>query len=141
MIMENNESMSLLEALKWSGCNKLPEIDDKEREWILAIARVCKVDMSVSYCIMENGYNGEVKIVKDFGKSAAIKRCVSIHPYVFLLKEYVNKFTRNNTREAKISYISQLGFYKGDMACITDEQIEKLLIRAAKYKQIKDQKV
>jgi hypothetical protein len=139
--MESNEKSSLLEVLKWSGCNKLPKKDDGESEWILAIARVCKVDGSISYCIIENGYMEETRVIKDFGKSAAIKKYVSVYPYVFLKKEYVNKFTRNNTREAKIDYIKQLGFYKKTLSELSDAQIEKLLIKAAKYKQINNQEV
>jgi hypothetical protein len=82
--MTKEEKETLDEALQYAHLPELPQIqEDDGRVWIMALAKVLKINGRENYAIVKADYYGKPKIVKDFGTVACIVKILEIYPYYF----------------------------------------------------------
>ena len=132
------KELSLIEALSFCSLRELPEEDDKENIWILALAEVQKHDGSISYVLLRKNWETLTdNIVKDFGTVSAIHKINHIYPFNFLKAGYMPTF-KTNKKEDKVNYLKKsnpanTAKYESITAKELDKEIIKIAIKTQLY--------
>lgn len=125
----NIEKESLINCLSWCSVRELPKEWDKKNVYIKAIAKVAKIDGSHSYVAIQKDKNGNDKIIKDFGQTAAIRKVEAVYPYLYLDAMYLPTF-KNQKKEDRIAVLSHL-FVGKDFSQMTLKELDRELLNYA----------
>ena len=138
--MMTDSEKSKFECLEYCKVATIPEPWDGKSVYIQGVAKTLKADGNNYYCLVEIDEEGKNRIVKDFGRCAAILKFVQIYPLSYLEPSYVKKFKKDEEGTAKlVEYLKNEGV-KMDFENADRKMLEKANIRVAIKKQLKDEK-
>ena len=131
---------SMFECLEYCKVSTLPEPWDGKSVYISAVCRTLKSDGNYYYCVVEIDEEGKNRIVKDFGRCAAIIRFEEVYPLSYLEPSYVKKFTKDEEGTAKlVEYLKNEGVVM-DFDSADRKMLEKANIRVAIKRQLANEK-
>ena len=131
---------SMFECLEYCKVATIPEPWDGKSVYIQGIAKTLKADGNNYYCLVEIDENGKNRIVKDFGRCAAILKFEQIYPLSYLEPSYVKKFKKDEEGTAKlVEYLKNEGV-EMDFENTDRKMLDKANIRVAIKKQLRDEK-
>ena len=131
---------SMFDALEFVHKSELPEPWNGKDVYISAICKTLKSDGNNYYCVVEIDEDGKNRIVKDFGRCAAILKFEEIYPLSYLNPSWVKKFPKSEEGTANLTdYLVQNGFTEAEQAD-NRKELDKLNIRLAIKKQLVNEK-
>ena len=131
---------SMFDCLEYCKVSKLPEPWDGKSVYIQGIAKTLKADGNNYYCLVEIDENGKNRIVKDFGRCAAIVKFEQIYPLSYLEPSYLKKFKKDEDGTAKlVEYLKNEGVVM-DFENADRKMLEKANIRVAIKRQLENEK-
>lgn len=131
---------SKFECLEYCKVATTPEPWDGKSVYIQGIAKTLKADGNNYYCVVEIDENGKNRIVKDFGRCAAILKFEQIYPLSYLEPSYVKKFKKDEDGTAKlVEYLKNEGV-EMDFENADRKMLEKANIRVAIKRQLENEK-
>lgn len=131
--MDNIKEKSLIDALSFCALRTLPTEDNDEYVWLRAIALVAKSDGLQSYVLIEKNENDEMKVIKDFGDVTAIRKILSVYPYLFLDSHYIPVF-KTKTKEERLAWFNRVGVDTTQLEDLSVKELNKLILRYSKKK-------
>lgn len=126
---------TLSDALSFASVRELPAADDKQNEWVYAIALVSKRDGSNAYVIVRKNKEWEAQVVKDFGNISTIAKIEEVYPYLFLDPIFMPVF-KGSKREDRISWLESQNA-EGNFSDMTPKELKKAILYTAMTKQLK----
>ena len=131
---------SMFECLEYCKVSTLPEPWDGKSVYLSAVCRTLKSDGNNYYCVVEIDENGKNRIVKDFGRCAAILKFEEIYPLSYLEPSYVKRFKKDEEGTAKlVEYLKNEGVVM-DFENADRKMLDKANIRVAIKRQLADEK-
>ena len=131
---------SMFDCLEYCKVAKLPEPWNGKDVYISAICKTLKSDGNNYYCVVEIDENGKNRIVKDFGRCAAILKFEEIYPLSYLEPSYLRKFKKDEEGTAKlVEYLKNEGVVM-DFENADRKMLEKANIRAIKRQLMNEKK-
>jgi hypothetical protein len=138
--MMTDSEKSMFDCLEYCKVSKLPEPWDGKSVYLTGICKTLKSDGNNYYCVVEIDENGKNRIVKDFGRCAAILKFEQIYPLSYLEPSYVKKFKKDNEGTAKlVEYLKNEGVVI-DFENADRKMLDKANIRVAIQRQLADEK-
>lgn len=135
-----SSELSKFECLEYCKVATLPEPWDGKSVYISAVCRTLKSDGNNYYCVVEIDENGKNRIVKDFGRCAAILKFEEIYPLSYLEPSYLKKFKKDEDGTAKlVEYLKNEGV-EMDFENADRKMLEKANIRVAIKRQLENEK-
>ena len=135
-----NSHKSMFDALEFVHKSELPEPWNGKDVYINAICKTLKSDGNNYYCIVEIDENGKNRIVKDFGRCAAIIKFEEIYPLSYLEPSYLKKFKKDEEGTAKlVEYLKNEGV-EMDYENADRKMLDKANIRVAIKRQLENEK-
>lgn len=131
---------SKFDCLEYCKVSTLPELWDGKSVYISAVCRTLKSDGNNYYCVVEIDENGKNRIVKDFGRCAAILKFEEIYPLSYLEPSFLKKFKKDEDGTAKlVEYLKNEGV-EMDFESADRKMLEKANIRVAIKRQLANEK-
>lgn len=131
---------SRFDCLEYCKVSTLPEPWNGKDVYISAICKTLKADGNNYYCVVEIDENGKNRIVKDFGRCAAIIKFEEVYPLSYLEPSYLKKFAKSEEgTTALVEYLKNEGV-EMDFENADRKMLNKANIRVAIKKQLKDEK-
>jgi hypothetical protein len=127
---------SLVDALSWASLRELPEKDNGENIYILALALVTKRDGSKSYVATRKTMDGKDKVVKVFGSTSIIVKIEEVYPYLLLDGNYLPTF-EGKKREERIKWLS-MSNPDIDYSEFTLKELNREILGVAMKNQLRD---
>ena len=138
--MMTDSQKSMFDCLEYCKVSTLPESWNGKDVYIVAICKTLKSDGNNYYCVVEIDENGKNRIVKDFGRCAAILKFEEIYPLSYLEPSYVKKFKKDEEGTAKlVEYLKNEGV-EMDFEDADRKMLEKANIRVAIKRQLANEK-
>lgn len=135
-----SSELSLFDCLAFCGVATLPEPWNGKDVYVRAICKTLKNDGNHYYCAVEVNEDGQNRIVKDFGRCAAIVKFVETYPLSYLNPSYLRRFAKSEEGTAKlVEYLMHGGFAEAEHV-ESRKELDKMNIRLAIKKQLKDEK-
>jgi len=139
--MEKIEERLLQDALKQAHLTQLPKAATKNTVWIEGIAKIRKANNSIAYGIVKRNPDLTHRVIYVNGDIFSITEIEEVYPYVTLDKSYIKTFTSKEKEAARANYLKSLNL---PSVCpvnydeMTMEELNKEIIKAAIYMQLKD---
>lgn len=131
---------SKFDCLEYCKVSTLPEPWNGKDVYISAICKTLKSDSNNYYCVVEIDENGKNRIVKDFGRCAAIIKFEEIYPLSYLEPSYLKRFKKDEEGTAKlVEYLKNEGV-EMDFENADRKMLDKVNIRVAIKRQLADEK-
>lgn len=131
---------SKFDCLEYCKVSTLPEPWNGKEVYISAICKTLKSDGNNYYCVVEIDENGKNRIVKDFGRCAAILKFEQIYPLSYLEPSYVKKFKKDEEGTAKlVEHLKNEGV-EMDFENADRKMLDKANIRVAIKRQLANEK-
>jgi hypothetical protein len=131
---------SLFDCLEYCKVSKLPEPWNGKDVYISAICKTLKSDGNSYYCVVEIDENGKNRIVKDFGRCAAILKFEEIYPLSYLEPSFLKRFKKDEEGAAKlVEYLKNSGV-EMDFENADRKMLDKANIRVAIKNQLANEK-
>ena len=131
---------SKFDCLEYCKVATIPEPWNGKDVYISAICKTLKADGNNYYCVVEIDEEGKNRIVKDFGRCAAIIKFEEVYPLSYLEPSYVKKFKKDEEGTAKlVGYLKNEGV-KMDFESADRKMLDKANIRVAIKKQNANEK-
>lgn len=131
---------SLFDCLEYCKVSKLPEPWNGKDVYISAICKTLKSDGNSYYCVVEIDENGKNRIVKDFGRCAAILKFEEIYPLSYLEPSFLKRFKKDEEGAAKlVEYLKNSGV-EMDFDNADRKMLDKANIRVAIKNQLANEK-
>ena len=131
---------SLFDCLEYCKVSKLPEPWNGKDVYISAICKTLKSDGNSYYCVVEIDENGKNRIVKDFGRCAAILKFEEIYPLSYLEPSFLKRFKKDEAGAAKlVEYLKNSGV-EMDFENADRKMLDKANIRVAIKNQLANEK-
>lgn len=138
--MMTDSELSMFDCLEYCKVSKLPEPWDGKSVYISAVCRTLKSDGNNYYCVVEIDEDGKNKIVKDFGRCAAIIKFEETYPLSYLEPSYLKRFKKDEEGTAKlVEYLKSEGVVM-DFENADRKMLEKANIRVAIQRQLANEK-
>ena len=138
--MMTDSEKSMFDCLEYCKVSTLPEPWDGKSVYISAVCRTLKSDGNNYYCVVEIDENGKNRIVKDFGRCAAILKFEEIYPLSYLEPSFLKKFKKDEDGTAKlVEYLKNEGVAM-DFENADRKMLEKANIRVAIKRQLENEK-
>ena len=139
MISQREQNL-IADALRMAHLTELPKKADKKTVWIEGVAKITLADGSTAYGIVKRNPDLTHRVCYVNGNIATIVEIEEVYPYVTLNKEYVKKFGKNEGEEARIKYLRSLNLpcTSPDICEMTLDELNKEVVKAAMYQQMKD---
>ena len=131
---------SMFDCLEYCKVSTLPEPWDGKDVYISAICKTLKSDGNNYYCVVEIDENGKNRIVKDFGRCAAILKFEKIYPLSYLEPSYLKKFKKDEDGTAKLVEYLKVNGVVIDFENADRKMLDKANIRVAIQRQLADEK-
>ena len=131
---------SMFDALEFVHKSELPEPWNGKDVYISAICKTLKSDGNSYYCVVEIDENGKNRIVKDFGRCAAILKFEEIYPLSYLEPSFLKRFKKDEEGAAKlVEYLKNSGV-EMDFENADRKMLDKANIRVAIKNQLANEK-
>ncbi len=131
---------SKFDCLEFVHKAEIPEPWNGKDVYISAICKTLKSDGNNYYCVVEIDENGKNRIVKDFGRCAAILKFEEIYPLSYLEPSFLKKFKKDEDGTAKlVEYLKNEGV-EMDFENADRKMLEKANIRVAIKRQLENEK-
>lgn len=131
---------SMFDALEFVHKSELPEPWNGKDVYISAICKTLKSDGNNYYCVVEIDENGKNRIVKDFGRCAAILKFEEIYPLSYLEPSFLKRFKKDEEGAARlVEYLKNEGV-EMDYESADRKTLEKANIRVAIKRQLANEK-
>ncbi len=131
---------SMFDCLEYCKASMLPEPWNGKDVYISAICKTLKSDGNNYYCVVEIDEEGKNRIVKDFGRCAAILKFEEIYPLSYLEPSYLKKFKKDEEGTAKlIEHLKGNGVVM-DFENAERKMLDKMNIRVAIKRQLTNEK-
>ena len=139
-MISQREQQLISDALRVAHLTELPKKADKKSVWIEGVAKITLADGSTAYGIVKRNPDLTHRVCYVNGNIATIVEIEEVYPYVTLNKEYVKKFGKNEGEEARIKYLRSLNLpcTSPDICEMTLDELNKEVVKAAMYQQMKD---
>lgn len=135
-----NSEKSMFDCLEYCKVAKLPEPWNGKDVYISAICKTLKNDGNNYYCFVEIDENGKNKIVKDFGRCAAIIKFEEIYPLSYLEPSFLKRFKKDEEGTFRlVEYLKNEGV-EMDFENADRKMLDKANIRVAIKKQLENEK-
>jgi hypothetical protein len=135
-----NSEKSMFDCLEYCKVAKLPEPWNGKDVYISAICKTLKNDGNNYYCVVEIDGNGKNKIVKDFGRCAAIIKFEEIYPLSYLEPSFLKRFKKDEEGTVRlVEYLKNEGV-EMDFENADRKMLDKANIRVAIKKQLENEK-
>lgn len=131
---------SMFDALEFVHKAEIPEPWNGNDVYIRAICKTLKSDGNNYYCVVEIDENGKNRIVKDFGRCAAILKFEEIYPLSYLKPSYLKKFKKDDEGTTKLVEHLKANGVVMDFENADRKMLDKANIRVAIKKQLIDEK-
>lgn len=139
--MDNREQNLISDALAFAHLTKLPKKGDPEKGlWIEAIAKFRLANNSVGYGVVKRNIDLSYRVLYINGSTASIVEIEEVYPYVMLEKQYIKKFTEKAGEKERIAYLESLNLpyvAEGYFDCMSIDELNKEIVKAAVYQQLK----
>ena len=131
---------SMFDALEFVHKSELPEPWNGKDVYISAICKTLKSDGNNYYCVVEIDEDGKNRIIKDFGRCAAILKFEGIYPLSYLEPSYLKRFKKDEEGTAKlVEYLKNEGV-EMDFENADRKMLDKANIRVAIKRQLENEK-
>jgi hypothetical protein len=131
---------SKFDCLEYCKASTLPEPWNGKDVYISAICKTLKSDGNNYYCVVEIDENGKNRIVKDFGRSAAILKFEEVYPLSYLEPSFLKRFKKDEDGTAKlVEYLKNEGV-EMDFESADRKMLDKANIRVAIKRQLANEK-
>lgn len=131
---------SMFDCLEYCKVSKLTEPWNGKDVYISAICKTLKSDGNNYYCVVEIDEDGKNRIIKDFGRCAAILKFEGIYPLSYLEPSYLKKFKKDEEGTAKlVEYLKNEGV-EMDFESADRKMLDKANIRVAIKRQLANEK-
>lgn len=131
---------SMFDCLEYCKVSKLSEPWNGKDVYISAICKTLKSDGNNYYCVVEIDENGKNRIVKDFGRCAAIIKFEETYPLSYLEPSYLKKFKKDEDGTDKlVEYLKNEGVVM-DYENADRKMLDKANIRVAIKRQLASEK-
>ena len=131
---------SMFDCLEYCKVSTLPNPWNGKDVYISAICKTLKNDGNNYYCVVEIDENGKNRIVKDFGRCAAILKFEEIYPLSYLEPSFLKRFKKDEEGMAKlVEYLKNEGVVM-DFENADRKMLEKANIRVAIKRQLANEK-
>lgn len=131
---------SKFDCLEYCKVSTLPEPWNGKDVYISAICKTLKADGNNYYCAVEIDENGKNRIVKDFGRCAAIIKFEEVYPLSYLEPSYLKRFKKDEEGTAAlVEYLKKEGV-EMDFESADRKMLNKANIRVAIKNQLADEK-
>ena len=131
---------SMFDCLEYCKVSTVPEPWNGKDVYISAICKTLKADGNNYYCVVEIDENGKNRIVKDFGRCAAILKFEEIYPLSYLEPSFLKRFKKDADGTAKlVEYLKNEGV-EMDFDSADRKMLEKANIRVAIKRQLENEK-
>ncbi len=131
---------SMFDALEFVHKSELPEPWNGKDVYISAICKTLKSDGNNYYCVVEIDENGKNRIVKDFGRCAAILKFEEIYPLSYLEPSFLKRFKKDEEGTARlVEYLKNEGV-EMDFENADRKKLDKANIRVAIKRQLANEK-
>lgn len=131
---------SMFDALEFVHKSELPEPWNGKDVYISAICKTLKSDGNNYYCVVEIDENGKNRIVKDFGRCAAILKFEEIYPLSYLEPSFLKRFKKDEEGTARlVEYLKSEGV-EMDYENADRKMLDKANIRVAIKRQLANEK-
>lgn len=131
---------SKFDCLEYCKVSTLPEPWNGKDVYISAICKTRKADGNNYYCVVEIDENGKNRIVKDFGRCAAILKFEEVYPLSYLNPSYLRRFAKSDEGTAAlVDYLKNEGV-EMDYENADRKALGKANIRVAIKRQLADEK-
>lgn len=138
--MMTDSQKSMFDALEFVHKSKLPEPWNGKDVYISAICKTLKSDGNNYYCIVEIDEEGKNRIVKDFGRCAAILKFEEIYPLSYLEPSFLKRFKRDDEGTAKLIEYLKFEGVEMDFENVDRKMLDKANIRVAIKRQLANEK-
>ena len=135
------EKQLIADVLNQAHLAELPKVADGKKVWIEAIAKIKLRDGSVGYGIIKRNPDLTRRVTYINGNTSAIAEVMEVYPYEVLQPQYIKKFTAKEKENARINYLKSLHlpYLEGlDMSELTIEELNRMVVQAAVYMQLRD---
>ena len=130
---------SMFDALEFVHKSELPEPWNGKDVYISAICKTLKADGNNYYCVVEIDEDGKNRIIKDFGRCAAILKFEGIYPLSYLEPSYLKRFKKDEEGTAKlVEYLKNEGV-EMDFENADRKMLDKAIIRVAIKRQLENE--
>jgi hypothetical protein len=141
-MVSQREQQLISDALNQAHLTELPDAWDKKTVWIEGVAKIRLANNSIGYGIVKH-YDLDAEPVVSYinGDTFSIVDIEEVYPYVVLQKEYIKKFTAKEKEKERIAYLQSLHLPQNeqkDFESMTLEELNKEIVNAALYLQLKD---
>lgn len=131
---------SKFDCLEYCKVSTLPEPWNGKDVYISAICKTLKADGNNYYCVVEIDEDGKNRIIKDFGRCAAILKFEGIYPLSYLEPSYLKRFKKDEEGTAKlVEYLKNEGV-EMDFENADRKMLDKANIRVAIKRQLENEK-
>ena len=138
--MMTDSEKSMFDCLEYCKVSKLTEPWNGKDVYISAICKTLKSDGNNYYCVVEIDEDGKNRIIKDFGRCAAILKFEGIYPLSYLEPSYLKKFKKDEEGTAKlVEYLKNEGV-EMDFESADRKMLDKANIRVAIKRQLANEK-
>jgi hypothetical protein len=139
-MLSNREQNLISDVLRMAHLTELPKKADKKSVWIEGVAKITLADGSTAYGIVKRNPDLTTRVVYVNGNTAAISKVEEVYPYITLNSDYIKKFGKNEGEEARIKYLRSLNLpcTSPDICEMTLDELNKEVVKAALYQQLKD---
>lgn len=131
---------SMFDALEFVHKSELPEPWNGKDVYISAICKTLKSDGNNYYCVVEIDEEGKNRIVKDFGRCAAILKFEEIYPLSYLEPSFLKRFKRDDEGTAKLVEYLKFEGVEMDYENADRKMLDKANIRVAIKRQLANEK-
>lgn len=131
---------SMFDCLEYCKVSKLPTPWNGKEVYVSAICKTLKSDGNNYYCVVEIDEDGKNRVVKDFGRCAAILKFEEIYPLSYLDPSFLKKFKKDEEGTARlIEHLKGEGV-KMDFERAERKALDKANIRVAIKRQLANEK-
>ena len=140
--MDKREQQLINDALQKAYLTELPKPADSKNVWIEGIAKIRLSDGSIGYGIVKRNEDLTTRVSYINGHIATIVEVEEVYPYITLNKDYIKKFGKNDSEQARINYLKSLhlpwAFAADYFDNMTLDELNKEVVKAAMYMQQQD---
>ena len=136
--MNTQDEKLKMDVLRQAHLQEFPSKATKTAVWIKAIGQFKLANGSIAYGLIERKYDLGYHILYINGSISAIKELSAVYPYLNLDKEYIQKFKKGDVA-GRLKYLKGVNLpitENKDFDAMSEEELDKMLISVALYKQI-----
>ena len=140
MISQREQNL-IADALNFAHLAELPKAANNKTIWIEGIAKIRLGDNSIAYGVVRRNLDLTPRVLYVNGNTSIIVEVEEVYPYLTLDAALVKKFTATQKEKARIDYLKSLELpylESVDLEAMSMEELNKEVVKAAVYQQLKN---